>query len=89
MHALNMLPKVATVTSNLATYCAFVAARAILRIFRYVRVKLPLSPFCSKHAFIPCKEVSTVVCGEFLLGQVSFKMQTICEFSRACSESFW
>ena len=36
MHALNMFPQVATVTSDLSTYCAFVAARAILWVFHYV-----------------------------------------------------
>ena len=62
MHAFNMLPKVATVAADLATYCAFVAARAIFRIFHYVRVKLPLSPSRCKHARLPWKEVSTVWC---------------------------
>ena len=62
MHAFNMLPEVATVAADFATYCAFVTARAIFRIFHYVGVKLPLSPSCSKHACLPWKEVSTVWC---------------------------
>ena len=66
MHTFNMLPQVATVAADLATYCAFVAARAIFQIFHYVGVKLPLSPSCSKHACLPCKEVSTVVCEAFI-----------------------
>ena len=74
VHTLNMLPQVATVAADLATYCAFVAARAIFQIFHYVGVKLPLSPSCSKHVCLPCKEVSTVLCAKLLLQQVPLNL---------------
>ena len=86
VHTLNMLPQVATVAADLATYCAFVAARAIFQVFHYVGVKLPLSPSCSKHACLPCKEVQFFLCKAFIR---TFKTQMLCEFSQcAYSESF-
>ena len=89
VHTLNMIPQVATVAADLATYCAFVAARAIFQIFHYVGVKLPLSPSCSKPACLPCKEVSTVLFVKPLLGNVSFKTRMLCGFYQcAYSRSF-